>query len=122
MELKEAIETLNEAGFVCESLDKIELSPEEQATVLKSRYTRVKPTKSKGIRIDHLGEPMWLRIWKNEKNTYKYAIDYVTPDGMLNNQLGINGMAKSIGSLLNKIDDTILDIADENLSISHYRG
>lgn len=122
MELKEALETLNAAGFVCESLDKIELSPEEQATILKeikSRYTRVKPTKSKGIRIDHLGEPMWLRIWKNEKNTYKYAIDYVTPDGMLNNNLGINGMAKSIGSLLDKIDDTILDIADENLSISH---
>lgn len=122
MKLNEALETLNYAGFVCESLDKIELSPEEQETVLKaikSRYTRVKPTKSKGIRIDHLGEPMWLRIWKNEKNTYKYAIDYVTPDGMMNNNLGINGMAKSIGSLLDKIDDTILDIADENLSISH---
>ena len=122
MNLNEAIETLNYAGFVCESIDKSELTPEEQATVLKaikSRYTRVKPTKSKGIRIDHLGEPMWLRIWKNEKNTYKFAIDYVTPDGMLNNNLGINGMAKSIGSLLNKIDDTILDIADENLSISH---
>jgi hypothetical protein len=122
MKLNEALETLNAAGFVCESLDEIELSPEEQDTILKaikSRYTRVKSTKSKGIRIDHLGEPMWLRIWKNAKNTYKYAIDYVTPDGMLNNQLGINGMAKSIRSLLNKIDDTILDIADENSSMSH---
>ena len=83
--LNEAVKTLNGAGFICESLDELPLTDEEQTAVfnaIKSSYTRVKLTKSKGIRVDHLGEPMWIRIWKNAKNTYKFAVDYVSPDGM----------------------------------------
>lgn len=119
MDLNEAKSVLKENGFLLESTE-IPLTPEEEAEFLdefKFRFKRIKPTKTKGIKITGFGEPIWVKIWKNGSN-YEFNCSYVTIEGMYHEAMGSQGKSKTVEGLMNKIKTKVYEIVEENDELS----